>query len=70
MLNLSSMEIDGEDGGDGYSTAFNTEKNLLAIDDYATAEDYTYAISRNNDSENVRDFLLIFHFMFLIQNNF
>lgn len=55
MLNLSSMEIDGEESGtDGYSTAFNTEQNSFAIDDYTTAEDYSYAISRNNDSENVR----------------
>lgn len=55
MLNLSSMEIDGEEGGsDGYSTAFNTEQSSLTIDDFTTAEDYAYAISRNNDSENVR----------------
>lgn len=56
MLNLSSMEIDGDEGGnDGYSTAFNTEQNSLAFDDFTTAEDYAYAISRNNDSDHVRE---------------
>lgn len=50
------MKIDGVEGvSDGYSTVFNTERNSLTIDDYTIVEDYAYAISRNNDSENVRN---------------
>lgn len=48
MLNLSSMEMDGDDGG---SEGF-TEQNPL-FDDFVTIEDYAYAITKNNNSSIV-----------------
>lgn len=68
MLNLSSMEVDGDDGGsDGFVTF--TEQNSLSSDDFVTIEDFAYAIAKNNQASimdevskkkaKIREFIII-----------